>query len=319
MTALSSSSCRILVIGGTGMIGQHLVKASLAAGHPTAVLVRPASVAAKATLVEAFKARGANIVYGDIDDEQGLLAAVKEADVVISAVGHTSPEEVLSQLKIVAAIHKAGNIKRFVPSEYGCDVEVAAEQMLEPARSILGAKVRVREALQAAGVPHTIVCSYWSQGFLLPRAGNPEADGPPRTTATIFGDGQVQGFFVHETDMSRVAIKAVQDPRTLNKILHVRPPSNLCSLNHLVSLWENKTGKILQKQYVAEQELRNKVRESPFPLNLQLAIVHATLVVGQAGHTKHQKKKKLADVEATQLYPDMSYITVQDCLDALHI
>ncbi|CAL4952622.1 unnamed protein product [Urochloa decumbens] len=305
MTGLSSSSsCRILVIGGTGMIGQHLVKASLADGHPTAVLVRPASVAAKATLVE-----------GDIDDEQGLLAAVKEADVVISAVGHTSPEELLSQLKIVAAIQKAGNIKRFVPSEYGCDVELA-EQMLEPARSILGAKVRVREALQAARVPHTIVCSYWSQGFLLPRAGNPEADGPPRTTATIFGDGQVQGFFVHENDMSRVAIRAVQDPRTLNKILHVRPPSNLCSLNQLVSLWENKIGKILQKQYVAEQELRNKVRESPFPLNLQLAIVHATLV-GQ-GHNK-QKKKKLADVEATQLYPDMSYITVQDCLDALHI
>ncbi|CAM0145492.1 unnamed protein product [Urochloa decumbens] len=270
MTGLSSSSsCRILVIGGTGMIGQHLVKASLAAGHPTAVLVRPASVAAKATLVEAFKARGANIVY------------------------------------------------RFVPSEYGCDVELA-EQMLEPARSILGAKVRVRESLQAAGVPHTIVCSYWSQGFLLPRAGNPQADGPPRTTATIFGDGQVQGFFVHENDMSRVAIKAVQDPRTLNKILHVRPPSNLCSLNQLVSLWENKIGKILQKHYVAEQELRNKVRESPFPLNLQLAIVHATLV-GQ-GHTKHKKKlAAAADVEATQLYPDMSYITVQDCLDALHI
>ncbi|CAO2194374.1 unnamed protein product, partial [Urochloa humidicola] len=114
--------------------------------------------------------------------------------------GHLRRRPHLSQLNIVAAIQQAGNIKRFVPSEYGCDVELA-EQMLEPARSILGAKVRVREALQASGVPHTIICSYWSQGFLLLRAGNPEADGPPRTTATIFGDGQVQGFFVHEKDM----------------------------------------------------------------------------------------------------------------------
>jgi uncharacterized protein YbjT (DUF2867 family) len=61
---------RILVIGGTGMMGQHLVKASLAAGHPTAVLVRPAASAASATadpsklkLLEAIKASGATIVY----------------------------------------------------------------------------------------------------------------------------------------------------------------------------------------------------------------------------------------------------------------
>ncbi|CAO2199748.1 unnamed protein product [Urochloa humidicola] len=73
MTTLSSS-CRILVIGGTGMIGQHLVSAGLTAGHPTAVLIRPASVAAdpaKAILVQAFKARGANIVYGDVKEDKG--------------------------------------------------------------------------------------------------------------------------------------------------------------------------------------------------------------------------------------------------------
>jgi hypothetical protein len=42
-------------------------------------------------------------------------------------------------------------VRRFVPSEYGCDVE-HAEQMLELARSILGAKYRVREALKVAGI-----------------------------------------------------------------------------------------------------------------------------------------------------------------------
>lgn len=74
-----------------------------------------------------------------------------------------------------------------------------AEQMLEPARSILGAKLRVREALRASGIPHTIVCGYLVHGFLLPKAGNPEADGPPVTTATIFGDGKQKGLYMHET------------------------------------------------------------------------------------------------------------------------
>ncbi|TVU20943.1 hypothetical protein EJB05_30549, partial [Eragrostis curvula] len=82
---------------------------------------------------------------------------------------------------------------RFLPSEYGCNVELA-KHMLEPARSILGAKFRVREALKVAGIPHTIISSNWTQGFLLPRAGDPEANGPPATRVTILGDGKQQGY-----------------------------------------------------------------------------------------------------------------------------
>ncbi|PUZ56330.1 hypothetical protein GQ55_5G287400 [Panicum hallii var. hallii] len=312
----------ILVIGGTGMIGQHLVTASLDAGHPTAVLVRPATAdadAGKAKLIEAFQSCGARLVYGDINEHEGLVAAIKQADVVFSAVGHSSREEVEGQLKIVAAIQEAGGVKRFLPSEYGCDVELA-EQMLEPARSILGAKRRVREAVRAAGIPHTIISSNWFQGFLLPRAGNPEANGPPDNSVTIFGDGKLQVFFVNEKDMAAVAMKAVEDPRTLNKILHLRHPKNLCSLDQLVSLWENKIGKTLKKTYVREEELVKKVQESPFPLNFQLAVVHATLVAREAKLTEKTTTNGASsgdEVEATALYPDMNYVTVEHYLDSL--
>ena len=57
---------RILVIGGTGNIGQHLVTASLNAGHRTAVLVRPTTVAPdsdKAKLLNSLEARGVSVVY----------------------------------------------------------------------------------------------------------------------------------------------------------------------------------------------------------------------------------------------------------------
>ncbi|KAF8696589.1 hypothetical protein HU200_036199 [Digitaria exilis] len=235
--------------------------ASINAGPPTAVLVRPATAAdsGKAKLMEAFESCGARLVYGDIDDHDGLVAAIRQADVVISAVGHSSPEELESQLKILVAIQEAGGVKRFVPSEYGCDVELA-EHMLEPARSILGAKVLVREAVKASGIPHTIISSNWLQGFLLPRAGNPEASGPPNNSVTIFGDGKLQVFFVNEKDMGAVAMKAVEDPRTLNKILHLQPQENLCSVDKLISLWESKIGKALEKTYVCEEELVKKVQ-----------------------------------------------------------
>nr|CAB3473255.1 unnamed protein product [Digitaria exilis] len=237
------------------MVGQLLVMASIDAGHPTAVLVRPgtASDAGKAKIMETFKSCGARLVYGDINDHKGLVAAIKQAEVVIkqAEVGHSSPEEAESQLKILVAIQEAGGVKRFVPSEYGCDVEFA-EHMLEPAKSILGAKVRVREAVRAAGIPHTIISSNWLQRYLLPRAGNPEANGPPNNSVTIFGDGKPQ--------------------------------------------------------------------VSPFLLNFQLAVLHATLVAGEAKLTAMAGATVASTgvgVEAIELYPDMSYVTVEDYMDGL--
>jgi hypothetical protein len=91
-----------------------------------------------------------------MNEHESLVAAVKQADVVISAVGHHhGPQELhQGQLNIVAAIKQAGNVKRFVPSEYGMDVEQGLEAVVEPARSmLLVGKVRVREAVRAAGIP----------------------------------------------------------------------------------------------------------------------------------------------------------------------
>jgi uncharacterized protein YbjT (DUF2867 family) len=56
---------KILIIGGTGYIGRHISKASLALGHPTFLLVREATASnpEKAKLLESFKASGAIILH----------------------------------------------------------------------------------------------------------------------------------------------------------------------------------------------------------------------------------------------------------------
>lgn len=252
-------------------------------------------------------------------EHESLVSALKQADVVISAVGHHGPHDLEDgQLRIVAAIKEAGNnvIKRFVPSEYGCDVDQAAAKAalaVEPARSILLAKARVRQAVRAAGIPHTFVCSYWAHGFVLPRLGDPHLDGPPATEATIFGGDDTRAIFVDEADMSAVTIRAVEDPRALDKILYVRPAANTCSFAHLVHLWEDKTGRALDKHHMPEEELVRKIDESPPPLNFQLAMVHATVAAGACDQTVDES----AGVEATELYPDVTYVTVHEYFDGL--
>ena len=63
-----------------------------------------------------------------------------------------------------------------------------------------------------------------------------------------------------ERDIATYIIKAVDDPRTLNKILYVRPLQNTYSYVDLVALWEQKCGKILDKSYVSEQQLLNDIQ-----------------------------------------------------------
>jgi pterocarpan reductase len=47
----------------------------------------------------------------------------------------------------------------------------------------------------------------------------------------------------------------VDDPRTLNKILYIKPSKNIYSFNELVALWEKKIGKTLEKSFIPEDKL----------------------------------------------------------------
>ena len=55
-------------------------------------------------------------------------------------------------------------------------------------------------------------------------------------------------------------MRAVDDPRTLNKILYIKPPANIYSFNDLVSLWERKIGKTLERIYVPEEQLLKNIK-----------------------------------------------------------
>lgn len=64
--------------------------------------------------------------------------------------------------------------------------------------------------------------------------------------------------------MAAFTIKAVDDPRTLNRALHLRPPGNVYSMNELVEIWEAKIGKKLERVFVSEQELLRRINGNGF-------------------------------------------------------
>nr|UYQ90946.1 isoflavone reductase-like protein [Platanus x hispanica] len=300
---------KILIIGGTGYIGKFVVEASAKSGHPTFVLVRESTVSdpAKASLIQSFKNSGVTLLYGDLYDHESLVKAIKQVDVVISTVGHG---QLADQVKIIAAIKEAGNVKKFFPSEFGNDVDRV--HAVEPAKTAFEIKAQIRRAVEAAGIPYTYVSCNFFAGYFLPTLAQPGLTAPPRDKVVILGDGNTKAIFNKEDDIGTYTIKAVDDPRTLNKVLYLKPPGNIYSFNELVSLWEKKIGETLEKTYVLEEELLKNIQEAPIPINVVLAIAHSVFVKGD--HTNFEIEPSFG-VEASELYPDVKYTSVDEYLN----
>jgi hypothetical protein len=63
-------------------------------------------------------------------------------------------------------------------------------------------------------------------------------------------------IFVAEGDVAMTTIKAIDDPRTLNKQLVIHPKTNILGLNELVELFEKKISHNLEKNYIPESMIQ---------------------------------------------------------------
>jgi uncharacterized membrane protein YukC len=63
-----------------------------------------------------------------------------------------------------------------------------------------------------------------------------------------------------EEDVAAYMIKAVDDLRTLNKTLYISPPNNILSMNEMVTLWEKKIGKSLEKTHISEEQILKSIQ-----------------------------------------------------------
>ncbi|KAK3428474.1 hypothetical protein EUGRSUZ_E00003 [Eucalyptus grandis] len=303
---------RVLVIGGAGYIGKFIVKACAKSGHPTFVLETESTLSnpANAEIIKGFKSLGVNLVHGDIYDQKSLLSAIKQVDVVISTVGIAQLED---QERIVVAIKAAGAYQgcaRFLPSDFGNDAD--RNDAVEPAKTGYAIKAKIRCLVEAEGIPYTFVASNSFGNFHLRTLSQLGATAPPRDKVVIFGDGNAKTVFNNEDAIGTYTIKAVDDPRTLNKILYIKPPANTYSMNELVSLWERKIGKTLERVYVPKEHVLKNIQEAVAPRNLFLALYHSIFVKGD--QTNFEIEPSFG-VEASELYPDVKYMIVDQCLD----
>jgi len=295
---------RVLVIGATGFIGRFVAEASVKSGRPTYALVRPTTKSSKPKVIQSLIDSGIQVVYGCMHDHNSLVKALRQVDVVICTVGG---ERILDQVKIVDAIKEVGTVKRFLPSEFGHDVDRA--DPVEPALSFYIDKRKVRRAVEEAKIPYTYICCNSIAGWPYYYHTHPTELPPPKEKFEIYGDGSVKAFFVTGDDIGAYTMKAVDDPRTLNKSIHFRPPKNFLCLNELAGIWENKIKKSLPRVFVSAEDLVRIAEANFMPSSIVAALTHDIFINGCQFKFPIEEPHH---VEACELYPDLKYTTMDD-------
>ncbi|XP_015963212.1 isoflavone reductase homolog [Arachis duranensis] len=304
---------KVLVVGGTGYLGKRMVKACLEEGHETYVIQRPeiGLDVEKLQILQSFKRQGARLVPASFSDHRSLVDAVKMVDVVICTMSgvHFRSHNLLVQLKLVEAIKEAGNVKRFLPSEFGMDPALMGHAM-EPGRVTFDEKMKVRKAIEDANIPYTYVSANCFAAYF---AGNLSQMGtllPPTDKVLIYGNGNVKAVYVDEDDVARYTIKTIDDPRTLNKTLYLRPPENILTQRELIHKWETLSGKQLEKSTISEQHFLSPIRDLDYAQ--QVGIGHFYHIFYEGCLTNFEIGDK--GEEASELYPEVNYTRMDEYL-----
>ncbi|PON86513.1 Hopanoid-associated sugar epimerase [Trema orientale] len=299
-----------LIIGSTGFIGCFVAEACLDSGLPTYLLVRPSqNASSKAATIKILQDKGAIVIHGCTEDQKLMEKILKEykIEVVISTVGGNG---ILDQLILVNAIKAVGTVKRFLPSEFGHDIDRA--DPVEPGLALYNEKRRVRRAVEEAGIPYTYICCNSIAAWPYHDNIHPADLLPPLDEFLIYGDGTVKAYFVAGSDIGKFTLKAMNDVRTLNKTVHFRPPSNLFSMNELASLWEKKIGRTLPRLIMTEDDLLTAAKELPIPESIVASFTHDIFIKGcQISYSLD----KPFDVEVCSLYPETPFQSVEHCFN----
>ncbi|XP_075100442.1 bifunctional pinoresinol-lariciresinol reductase 2-like [Nicotiana tabacum] len=302
---------KVLIVGGTGYLGKRLVKASLANGNKTYILRRPEIGVdiEKVEMLISFKMQGAHLISASLNDHRSLVDAVKLVDVVICAISgvHIRSHHILLQLKLVDAIKEAGNIKRFLPSEFGTD-PARMENSMEPGRVTFDDKMVVRKAIEETHIPYTYISANCFAGYFLGGLYQIGHILPSTDSVVLFGDGNQKAICVDEDDIATYTIKSIDDPRTLNKTLYIRPPKNILSQREVVHIWENFIGKEIKKSTLSKEEFLAPMKELEYAEQVGMCHYYHVCYEGCLVNFEIGEEGE----EASKLYPEVNYTTAQD-------
>jgi uncharacterized protein YbjT (DUF2867 family) len=192
---------KVLVLGGTGMLGAPVVRQLLASGMQVRLLARD-SEKARAMFGEAVR-----VTSGDAADSAAVGQALSGCDGVHVSVG--GPAERVAAENATALADQMG-LKRLT---YISGATAFEENRWFP---MTAQKLEAEEAIRRSGVPYTIFCPTWPMEQLprFARGGQP----------LLVGDEPPSFHWFAAEDLGRMVAAAYQSPESAGKKLFIHGP-----------------------------------------------------------------------------------------------
>lgn len=226
----------IFIVGGTGTLGQTLVRMLREQGRAVRVLVRPGSVAK----AEPLRQLGAELIGGDIRDPGSLELGCRGATHVICATSAGADRRESSRrmaeydgpMNLLRAAQQAGTVKQFIFTS-----------TLFPRNPVgykfVWAKLMAEEAIQQSGVPFTIFrpCGLF---FEIVQRGEPIVE--RFGVFPVVGRGHKRTQMLAMVDVARAFVNSIDNPEAINRTFELGGPEHV-SFEEMCATWSRVWGR----------------------------------------------------------------------------
>jgi len=260
---MATSPKNILVFGATGTIGQYLVEALISSKESfgrLGVFTSPTTLQNKSDYINFLKSHNVSIIAGDINSDSDVLAAYKDYDTVVSAVGRNV---IAHQIDLIRLAEQTPNIKRFFPSEYGTDIEYDASSASEKPHQL---KLKVRHYFKehVKRLEHTYLVTgpyadgYIGKGWADKRGGSFDVK---EKKAVLVGTGEEKVALTTMTDVGKLLVAALQHPEvSKNRALIVNSFTTI--EKEILAEYEKQTESKWDVSYTSFEELKKLEEEA---------------------------------------------------------
>jgi NADH dehydrogenase len=245
----------ILVVGDTGVLGKETVERLVAGGHPVRALVRAPARAAE------LKARGVEVVAGDLLERRSLVAACAGADRVFAAAhalfGRSQNVDDAGHRALIDAARAAGATRFVYTSALGASPDHPVD--------FFRTKHAIEQYLRDSGMPHAILRpSAFMEWHAHAFNGKPLLD---RGHTVLLGSGAKRRNFVAARDVAAVAVQALTS---------AEPPADSIEIGGSGNLTDDEVANL----YARCAGIEPRVRHVPVSLLRMLAPVARVLHPG---------------------------------------
>ncbi|RDW64451.1 uncharacterized protein DSM5745_09862 [Aspergillus mulundensis] len=201
------SKSNVLIFGATGAIGSYIAAAITNAREHfarIAIFTSQSTLTSKTSEINALRAKGVDILVGDISSKHDVLKAFAGFDTVVSALGRGV---IAHQIELIQWADESEHIKRFLPSEYGTDIEYGPQSKDEKPHQ---QKLKVRAAIRETNLEYAFVVTgpYVDVPFYLGAGGNPRGGSwdVKAKKAVLLGDGEGRISLVACADVGKFVV-----------------------------------------------------------------------------------------------------------------